>query len=249
MKSSSLPGRIFSRRWFLTTVLVFTGAILCTQLGIWQLDRLEQRQVFNRQVLSMRSMEELDLNLEVPEDIRSMEWRAVSVRGRYDFENQVALRNQYFQNRLGFHLITPLVFEDKAVMVDRGWIPMEGNETKEDWRKYDQGGFVDIVGQIRLDQPARLLGGAPEADLTNGQTRRSLWINMDLEGLAGQIPYPILPVFVQPEATEAEINLPVPTQPKIELTEGPHFGYAVQWFVFAAMLIIGYPYYLSKQVG
>lgn len=227
---------------------MIAGAFLCVRLGIWQLDRLEQRRVFNRQVLSMRSMEELNLNLEVPEDIRSMEWRVVSVRGRYDFENQVALRNQYFQNQLGYHLITPLIFGDEAVMIDRGWIPAEGNESKEDWRKYDQGGLVDIRGQIRLDQPARLLGGASETELTNGQTRRDRWVNVDLNGLAVQIPYPILPVFIQPEAAQADLDPPVPVQPEIELSEGPHLGYAVQWFVFAAILLFGYPYYLSKQV-
>jgi cytochrome oxidase assembly protein ShyY1 len=31
------------------------------------------------------------------------------------------------------------------------------------------------------------------------------------------------------------------------LTEGSHFGYALQWFSFAAVLFFGYPFYLRKQ--
>jgi len=33
----------------------------------------------------------------------------------------------------------------------------------------------------------------------------------------------------------------------VELTEGSHFGYALQWFSFAAILFVGYPFYLRKQ--
>ena len=33
----------------------------------------------------------------------------------------------------------------------------------------------------------------------------------------------------------------------IELTEGSHFGYALQWFTFAVILFVGYPFYLRKQ--
>jgi surfeit locus 1 family protein len=40
---------------------------------------------------------------------------------------------------------------------------------------------------------------------------------------------------------------PIPYQPAIELTEGPHFGYALQWFTFATILLVGYPFYLRKQ--
>ena len=56
-----------------------------------------------------------------------MEWRAVKVTGKYDLSNQVALRNQYNANQYGYHLLTPLQFDGKAVLVDRGWIPAEGN--------------------------------------------------------------------------------------------------------------------------
>jgi len=31
------------------------------------------------------------------------------------------------------------------------------------------------------------------------------------------------------------------------LTEGPNFVYAMQWFSFAAILLIGYPFYIRKQ--
>ena len=127
--------KMFTRKWLLATLLVLAGTALCVRLGIWQLDRLDQRRAFNSQVETMRAMPLLDLNSELPDDLAGMEWRAVQVTGEYDFENQVALRNQYYGDQYGYHLLTPLLFKGTAVLVDRGFIPAERNSTPADWRK------------------------------------------------------------------------------------------------------------------
>jgi surfeit locus 1 family protein len=75
------------------------------------------------------------------------------------------------------------------------------------------------------------------------------WNNADIEKIAPQMPYPILDVFIQPnaDATATDDEPPIPFQPEVELTEGSHFGYALQWFTFATILFAGYPFYLRKQ--
>ena len=248
-----LPLKMFQRKWLLATMLVFLGTALCIRLGIWQLDRLEQRRAFNHQVESMRAMPVLDLNQEQPEDIARMEWRAVRVEGEYDFANQVALRNQYNGSEYGYHLMTPLLFdvsadseEAIAVLVDRGWIPADGNPTPADWRKYDEAGTVELTGQIRLGQTKPRFGGVADPLLEDGE-KLGLWNNADLTRIAGQTPYAILPVYVQPGVDADDNEPPIPYQPSVELTEGPHYGYALQWFTFATILFVGYPFFLRKQ--
>jgi surfeit locus 1 family protein len=54
-------------------------------------------------------------------------------------------------------------------------------------------------------------------------------------------------VYVQQAPDESWSNLPNRTQPDIEITEGPHMGYAIQWFGFAALLGFGYPFFLRRQ--
>ena len=248
------PPKIFQRKWLVPTLFVVAGAVLCIRLGIWQLDRLEQRRAFNAQFESMRAMPPLDLNEEQPEDIKQMEWRAVSVQGEFDFENQVALRNQYKGSEYGYHLLTPLLFDTssvsgqapQAVLVDRGWIPTEGNSAPADWRTYDEAGAVNLSGQIRLGQTKPAIGGVADVPPADG-SRLEVWSNADVERIAGQLPYPILPIYIQPDVDENDTDPPIPYQPTIELTEGPHFGYALQWFTFATILLIGYPFYLRTQ--
>lgn len=244
---------MFSFKWLLTTLLVFTGTAICIRLGMWQLDRLEQRRAFNIQVESMRAADLLDLNQNLPADVSSMEWRAVAVTGEYDFENQIALRNQYHSDQYGYHLITPLLFDPStgsgqaAVLVDRGWIPADGNSAPQDWHKYDELGQVTVTGQFRLGRAKPVFGGVADAELSPGQTRLDFWNNLDITRISAQSPYPILLMYIQPNIIEDDSEPPIPYQPVLELTEGSHFGYALQWFSFAAILFIGYPFYLRKQ--
>jgi surfeit locus 1 family protein len=238
--------KMFQRKWLLATLLVVAGATLCIRLGIWQLDRLDQRRAFNHQVESMRAMPALDLNQQVSDDISNMEWRAVKVQGKYDFENQVALRNQYNGNQYGYHLLTPLLFDGEAVLVDRGWIPAEDNAASQDWEKYNESGEVNLTGQVRLGQTKPRFGGVADT-LPQDGSKLEIWNNANIEQIANQLPYQALPVYIQPNMDENDTTPPIPYQPTIELTEGPHFGYALQWFTFATILLVGYPFYLRKQ--
>lgn len=240
---------MFSRSWIFTTLLVLVGGAVCVRLGIWQLDRLEQRRTFNAHVEAMWNAEPLTLTGQTTDDLTAMEYRAVQASGTYDFENQVVLRNRYFQDRYGYNLLTPLVLDDgSAVLVERGWIPADGNDLPVDWRKYDQPGTVTLHGQIRLGQAKPDLGGVPDPTLTPGQTRLDFWNIVNLERIQSQVPYPLLDVFVQPDIDPNDVEPPIPYQPEIELTEGPHLGYAGQWFTFAAILVLGYPFYLRKKL-
>jgi len=240
---------MFSRHWLLATFLVLVGGAVCVRLGIWQLDRLEQRRAFNAHFTDMESAVPLDLNVEVPQDLTDMEYRSVQAAGIYDFENQVALRNQYYGSEYGYHLLTPLLLDDgSAVLVDRGWIPADGNDSPEGWSRYDEPGQVEVQGAMRLGPDKPDVGGIPDPTLTPEQTRLEYWNFANLERISQQIPYPVLTIYIQPDVDAEDITPPIPYQPEIELTEGPHFGYALQWFTYATILVLGYPFYVRRQI-
>ncbi|MDX9993115.1 MAG: SURF1 family protein [Anaerolineales bacterium] len=241
--------KLLTPKWILTSLLVLLAIGVLMRLGFWQLDRLEIRRAFNAHYLEVAGLPPLEISAApAAVDLSQMEYRQATVRGLYDYEAQVALRNQYNDLVFGYHLITPLVLSDgTAILVDRGWIPASGNETPADWRKYDQPGQQTVSGVLRLGEEPEM-GGIPDPPLAAGQTRLAFWNNLNLARIDSQISAPLLPVYLQPEPGPQNSQPPIlPARPEIEITEGPHQSYAMQWFSFAAMLFLGYPFFLRKQ--
>ncbi len=237
---------MFSRRWWWTTLLAWVGAAVCIRLGLWQLDRLEQRRAFNQQYLTMQAAAplQLDAATAASADLMAMEYRAAVVEGEFDYDHQVLLLNRYHEGANGYHLLTPLLLAEggPAILVDRGWIPAEANP-----RDYDAPQRVTLRGILRLGETKPEIGGINDPPLAEGETWRERWYLVNLERIGAQLPYPLLPVFLQPDPDPNRTEPPFPYQPEFEISEGPHMGYALQWFFFASLLLFGYPFYVRRQ--
>lgn len=240
---------MLSRRWIAATLLAAVGAAVCFRLGIWQLDRLEQRRLFNARVEAQINEPQLELAGEALRvDLYNMEYRQVRAAGEYDFSSQIALRNQYWGNEWGAHLVTPLILEgsDEVVLVDRGWIPAANFESG-DWAKFDEPGRVEVLGIIRRPQSKAELGSRSDQVPAAGAEALKAWYFINISAISQQVPYPLLPVYIQQAPQADRDSLPYRSQPELELSEGPHMGYALQWFSFAGLLILGYPYFIRRQ--
>jgi len=244
---------MFSRRWWWTTLIVLAGIGLTIRLGFWQLDRHEQRQSRIGHITAVQELPVLDLNMDpLPTNLETMEYRQVTATGEYDFDHQVALRNQVRPrmtgNDPGFTLITPLLLEDgSAVMVERGWIPKE-YDTASKWRQFDEPGTVRVAGVIRISMEKGEMGSAlVDPTLAPGESRLDTWNFVNLPRLQEQVPYPILDIYIEQAPGVISESLPFRQQVPPDLDPGAHIGFALQWFFYAALLIFGYPVWLKKQ--
>lgn len=238
-------------RWIFTTLLVIAGVGVLIRLGFWQLDRLEWRQAFNARVTSQLSAETIDLNVDLPVgELYDMEYRDATVRGTYDFSQEILLRNQVWENRLGFHALTPLRIDgtEWVILVDRGWIPYEDG-APEMRGKYQVQPEVEVRGMIRRGQEKPDFGGVPDPTLSPGQTRLDAWNVVNLTRIQDQSGLKLLPVYILQAPDPAWTELPHRSLPEIEISEGSHLSYAIQWFTFAAILGLGYPFFVRRQLG
>lgn len=242
----------FNRQWWWTTLLVLAALAVMVRLGFWQLDRLDQRRARNAELAQQLSLPPLPLTGEpLGEDLSRLKNRQATARGEYDFGRQVALKLQNWENAPGVHLITPLVLPggDRAVLVDRGWIP-DAESAPENWSRFDEPGPVEVAGLIQLSQT--LPAGRAPADgaAANPAAPQAAWYRVDIEAIQSQLPYELLPVYVlQSPPAGGNTGLPYRVEPEFDLSEGPHLGYAVQWFLFALVLAVGYGRYVSRQGG
>lgn len=245
--------RLFSRRWLPATLLVLAASAVMVRLGIWQLDRLDQRRAFNTRVMEQQGEPVLVLDTTTIDlDLYSMEYRRVMVTGEYLPEDEIVLRNQVWETEfgpdLGVKLLTPLIIAgtDTAILVDRGWIPARDADPAAR-AKYEKEGTVTVQGQLRRAETDFSLFRVPDPTLSPDQNRLDAWNNLDLARVASQVDTTLLPVYLQRYPDGEQKSLPYAAIPELDLSEGSHFGYAMQWFSFAALLLLGYPFYARRQ--
>lgn len=241
----------FSRRWLPLTIVALIAIAVTVRLGIWQLDRLEQRRAFNARVSAQIDQPELRLEGDALQaDLYNMEYRKVIVEGEYDHTQEIAIRNQHWQNQWGVHLVTPLRIKgsDQAILVDRGWIPAEDYNTG-DWSKFNERGEVEVLGVLRRSKEKADWGSRSDPTPFPGEAPLSTWNFINIESIDKQISYPLLPSYIQQAPDGNWTGLPYRSEPEIEITEGPHMGYAIQWFTFAVIIILGYPMLIRRQAG
>ena len=243
----------FARRWLLATLLVIAALAVMVRLGIWQLDRLEARRAFNVRVHEQLDAETLTLDALASDlDLYAMEYRTAVVTGEYLNADAVVLRNQAwegeFGQELGVTLLTPLLIEgtDLAILVERGWIP-EDDADPVARQIYAVEGKVSLEGVLRRAEADFEVNLRPDPTLAPDQVRLDAWNRLDLDRIDTQTDVPLLPVYLQRSPADEQSSPPYVSSLTIELSEGPHLGYAIQWFLFAAVLAIGYPIYVQRQ--
>jgi cytochrome oxidase assembly protein ShyY1 len=103
---------------------------------------------------------------------------------------------------------------------------------------------VTVTGYIKLSQTVSGTEGAVVAS----QRPRSEWYRVDVAQIEEQMPYELLPIYLQeapPETGDSE--LPFRSELDSDLSEGNHLSYAIQWFIFAAILAGGYVVFVGKR--
>jgi surfeit locus 1 family protein len=235
-------------RWLVGHFVVLTLMGLFILAAFWQLDRLHQRRQHNALVVAREHMAPVALSsLTSASDDRGdvARYRRVTVTGTFDVAKQVVVPFRDLNEERGEFLLTPLVLSDgTAVMVSRGWIPASDPTIPVPAIAEPPTGRVTVTGLALGSEghTVRFEGGSP-TEPPLAQVAR-----IDLAKLQPTLPYDLYPLYVQTQSQDppqAE-GLPAPLPPP-ELSEGPHLSYAIQWFLFTAIALIGWPLVLAKQ--
>jgi surfeit locus 1 family protein len=167
--------------------------------------------------------------------------RRVSVAGEYDARHQALLRNRSRGGKAGFDVMTPLRLDgDRAVLVDRGWVSLDDVERGHATAGVP-GGRVVVRGPLQRATPLR----AGETVTTEGGV--ASLPRVDTTRIATRAGYTLLPAYVRAEYQDPQPAAGAPALPDPRPTsEVNHISYAIQWFSFAAIAIVGWPIVLWR---
>jgi surfeit locus 1 family protein len=204
------------------------AAVVCIGLGIWQLDRLEDRRSSNASALAARSAPVVVLDGRSRDS--NLAYRRVRVRGRYDHAHDVVLRGRPYRGVPGVEIVSPLLPDggQLAVLVNRGFVPSPDAFTVRPDSVREPG--TALVEGIAL--PIDSGGGVP---LQRGKL--TTWSRLDRQALRDSLPYPLYPVYIRQLPETGLPRLPRRLDPP-PLDDGPHLSYAIQWFAFAAIALV-----------
>jgi len=199
-------------------------------LGLWQLDRADQKRTLAHNLEQRRKLPPLTLSGELPRADR-LEYRPVTATGHWLTDKTVLIENRKYQGRNGFHVITPLRLTDsgRIVLVNRGWI---SRAQAADPAGIDQPeGELTIHGQANIPQP-------PALDLSLPVTAETLphWPYLTLEDYEAWSGLEILPFMILQAPQDASGF--VRQWPEPQANVGMHIGYAIQWFAFALIALL-----------
>jgi surfeit locus 1 family protein len=249
-----IPMRLTLTKLLITSLLALLGVAVLVRLGIWQLDRLDQRREFNARVQAQIDQPTLFIDANTLSDsgllkgLVDMEYRQVVVKGVYDHSNQVVLRNQAWQGHLGVNLLSPLHIQnsDQVLLVERGWVPVQ-DYNEGSLAQYDEPGSVVVRGVIRRSQSKAEIGQRTDPPVAPSGSRLTAFFLVNVDRIGAEMPYPLLPVYIQQAPDPSWNGPPYRIQSELDLSEGPHLGYAIQWFTFATLLGVGYPVFVYRE--
>ena len=216
----------------LISLLLIAGCLWASQ---WQyqrgIDRHQRNSAIEAAVL--RPIISLD---EVAENAIAFEWRTIETTGEFDPENQILLKNRYFEGVYGYEVLTRFQLHDgRNLWVDRGWVKAGKDARTAPVITPIPKGEVAIKARLRLDRslpqgaffalPATGAGMISKLNAQSGLKSEGFYL--DLIGGADPLLEPKVPAQIP------------------ELSDGPHLAYALQWIFFAGL--IGYGRILIRR--
>ena len=231
-------------RWLLSHLFVLLLVVTMVNLGFWQLRRLDEKRDRNA-LIEARAEQPVTPVGELldPADgdaaVDAVRHRSVTATGTYDDGATATVRNRTQDGVPGAWLLTPVRLADgERVGVIRGFVGLTSDGDTVTAPAPE--GEVTVRGQV-VD-PGRLDGTAPrDVDplLDSGDGILPALVRADESD-------PPEPRAADPAAPDPAAIVPVAPP---ELSEGPHLGYAVQWFIFSTIAVVGYPLVLRGVVA
>jgi surfeit locus 1 family protein len=222
--------------------MVVAICVLFVNLGFWQLRRLDERQIENLVIASRMTAAAIpieELIVGAGSDIDSLEFRNADAAGVFRPDLEVLVRSQVHAGTAGWHVLTPLLLSNgEAVLVNRGWVPLEMDSVPVAAEPRD--GEVEITGWVHLTR-VRATGGRAEPQGQLTQISR-----VDLARLQEQMPFRLLPVYLVADGGGDDLPIAVPRPETTD--EGPHLMYAIEWFSFTLISVVGYFFLLRRAV-
>jgi surfeit locus 1 family protein len=221
--------------WF-ALLLTAAGVLLFVRLGVWQLDRADEKELLVRRYAAAVAGPLRDF-AQVPAVAAGSLPARVRVQGSYRADRVYLLDNPRHDERGGAEVYVPLQLGEHApwLLVDLGFLPGNGDGKLPDLPALPTGA-VTLQG---LYQPPPGHGFEMGGDALHQQTH---WpksaIYLDLAQVQPDLGHPLYPWVLALDAEPAAIYQREHVFDFSSMPPARHRAYAFQWFTFALAAVV-----------
>ncbi|MFC8918917.1 SURF1 family protein [Streptomyces sp. NPDC057116] len=238
---------LLSRQWVILTLIALVLIPVMVELGFWQFHRHERRVTQNALIednLKAEPVAVTELTSPGHTVPRADYWRRVTATGTFDTGDEVVVRRRTnADDKVGFLVLTPLVLTDgRVVLVNRGWIPAAADQMSFPEVPPAPRGEVTVTGRLKADETT---GASGIKDLSGLPARQVMLINSEqqAERLGREVLGGYLEQTEPAPAGDTPELIPEPDHDSI----GAHMAYAVQWWLFAAGVPVGWVVLVRRE--
>lgn len=226
--------------WLALTLAVLLFAAACyTILAPWQFHRNAERVAQNAAVSSSlhTAPAPLDQVVSGTGEPVAVEWRPVTMTGRYLPAGEALARLRTVQGQPAYEVLTPFQLEHGGVvLVDRGYLRPVGDVNIPSFAAPPEG-EVTVTARARQDEPD------DRAAFDQDRHRQVYAVNSAIVGQAAGLT--IRPGYFELLADSPGVLNPLPLP---QLDSGPFFSYALQWLAFGSMAILAWIYFTWREL-
>ncbi|MDQ1030360.1 cytochrome oxidase assembly protein ShyY1 [Streptomyces umbrinus] len=238
---------LLSRQWVILTLIMLALIPTMIELGFWQLHRHEHKVALNKVIsdsLSAKPVPAESLTAPGKAIKRDDLYRRVTAKGTFDTADEVVVRRRTNSDEeVGFHVLTPFVLDDgKVLMVNRGWIPADGAQTEFPKVPAPAKGETTVTGRLMADETTADSG---IKDVRGLPDRMVMLINSEQQAKA--LGKQVLGGYVELTAPEPKGDTPELIPEPDHSGIGPHMAYAIQWWLFAAGVPVGWVILVRRE--
>lgn len=239
--------RFLLRPGWLALIAVAVGfAVACyTLLAPWQFGREEQREAQQRAIADSSRIDPVPLAELVPAGTvvgPAVEWRRVTVSGRYLPEAETLVRLRNLDGKPASEVLTPLRTDDgRLLLVDRGLVTVAAGAATPDYPA-PPAGPVTVIGRLRVDE-----ADPQQRPVVTEGGHRQLYA-ADSRTVAAATGLALEPGRVQLAADQPGVLAPAPVAPNTGAAPFTNFSYALQWLTFGAIALFAVAYFIRLEV-
>lgn len=219
---------------WVTTCAALLGLMLTLSASYWQFGRAREKAALRQQYLERQAMPPHDLHAGVP-PLDAISFRKVRVSGRYVAEKAILLDNRLRAGAAGYEIVVPLQISGSSrhILINRGWV-VRARERSDLPLINVPAGEVTIVGTAIVPGPGAL-------ELSDETVEGRVWQNLNISRYRERQGLETLDFVVNEESEQGDGLDRKRTEPGFGIQT--HQSYAVQWLLFAALIIFFYIYH------